>query len=112
MASITSQPLLVQCVLSEFRSSFIPSILSSLGVSHDDTVANLEAVEIHKCSDERFPKDLELAQRVPEDIEPPDGADIQFQQPGQEVVGNVGLSVLLHSPRPAAALTQHTPCLC
>ena len=54
-------------------------------------------------------KDLELTQRVPEDVKPPNVTDAQFQRPDQEVVGNVGLSMILCSPRPAAAFTQHAP---
>ena len=69
----------------------------------------IEAVESHERSDERFPKDLELTQRVPEDIKLPNVADAQFQRPDQEVVGNVGLSMMLRSPRPTVAFTQHAP---
>ncbi|KAF8651114.1 hypothetical protein AX14_008506 [Amanita brunnescens Koide BX004] len=68
----------------------------------------VEAVEIQECSDEHFPKDLELVSQVSKDIKLPDWADIQFQQPSQEAVSSVRLSVLLHSLRYAAALMQHT----
>ncbi|KAF8627970.1 hypothetical protein AX14_011286 [Amanita brunnescens Koide BX004] len=80
--------------------------MCSLGV--EDELLE-EAVEIHKCSDERYPKDLELAQRVPDSFKPPNAANAQFQQPGQEAVGNEGPSVQLHSRESATAHMPHTP---
>jgi hypothetical protein len=69
----------------------------------------IEAAEIHECSDKHSPKDLGLTQRVHDNFEPPNEADAQFQQPSQEAAGNIGLSAMLRSLRPAAAFTQHAP---
>ena len=61
-----------------------------------------------KHSDECFPKEVELAQRVPEDFKPPNRADVQLKWPSQEAISNEGLNVLPHSRESAAALMPHT----
>ncbi|KAF8660970.1 hypothetical protein AX14_007302 [Amanita brunnescens Koide BX004] len=41
----------------------------------------VKAVGTRKHSDECFPKEVELAQRVPEDFKPPNRADVQLKWP-------------------------------
>ena len=69
----------------------------------------VEAVEICKCSDKCPPKDVELAQRVPEDFKSPDRADIQYKWPSPEAINNEESSVLLHSRESTVVLTPPTP---
>jgi hypothetical protein len=56
-----------------------------------------EAAGIQEHLDECSSKNKELAQQVPEDLEPPDGEDVQFQWPNPEAINNKERSVPPHS---------------